>query len=102
MALKGPSFSYRFADQPSVKWGELVSELVPPGGGLGISLTFSWWCSSLMSPYSRWSSEGTPRLLADPSPSPRYSETPVFKIRSLRYTAPQGENVIVSNIPMFL
>lgn len=35
MALKEPSFSYRFAEQPAVRWGSWRSAPVPLEEGLG-------------------------------------------------------------------
>ena len=35
VARKEPSFSYRFAEKPGVKWGSWRSGLVPLEGGLG-------------------------------------------------------------------
>lgn len=67
VALKEPSFSYRFAEKPGVKWGSWWSGLVPLEGELRFRLKFSWWCSSLRSHGLSPGPVGTPRLLAHPN-----------------------------------
>ena len=70
MALKEPSFSSRFAEQPVVKWGSwLAVSTSALGGALSGRLRLNGWCSSWRSHGLSPSPAGTPRLLTHSSPA---------------------------------